>query len=87
MLAVHLVASLLPPSNNRVLYLWARLLLYSLRSKIVVVLALDFYVYIQMDEDESRHKYKTQTSTHQVLCESNKSLKRILFWDRGSMFC
>jgi hypothetical protein len=30
MLAVHLVASLLPLSNNQVLYLWARLLLYVL---------------------------------------------------------
>jgi hypothetical protein len=33
--------------------------IYSLRPKIVLVLALDFYVYIQIDNDESRHIYKT----------------------------
>jgi hypothetical protein len=36
---------------------------YSLHSKIVVVLALDFYVYIQIDEDTSRHIYKIHTSS------------------------
>ena len=30
-------------------------MIYSLRSKILVVLALDFYVYIQIDDDESRY--------------------------------
>jgi hypothetical protein len=33
-----------------------------LRSKIVVLLALDFYVYIQMNDDESKHIYKTHAS-------------------------
>jgi hypothetical protein len=31
---------------------------YSLRSKILVILALDLYIYIQMDDNESRHIYK-----------------------------
>jgi hypothetical protein len=31
------------------------LLIYSIRSKIVVILALDFYVYIHMNDNESRH--------------------------------
>jgi hypothetical protein len=35
--------------------------MYSHRSKIVVVLALDFYVYVQMDDDEYSHIYKTNT--------------------------
>jgi hypothetical protein len=34
---------------------------YSFRSKIVVVLALDFYVYIHMDDYEPRHIYRTHT--------------------------
>jgi hypothetical protein len=36
-------------------------LLYSFFSKLLVVLALDFYVYVQMYDDESRHIYKTNT--------------------------
>jgi hypothetical protein len=35
--------------------------LYSLFSKLSVVLALDFYIYVQMYDDESRHIYKTNT--------------------------
>jgi hypothetical protein len=46
--------------------------MYSLRSKIVVILALYLNDYIQMDDDESRH-------IHQVLYESSNFLKRILF--------
>jgi hypothetical protein len=40
---------------------------YSLRSKIVVVLALDFYVYNQLDKDKPRHKYKTHTLSNTLL--------------------
>jgi hypothetical protein len=56
-------------------------LFYSIRSKIVFVLALDFYVYIQLDD------YDIDTyieHMHQVLYESTKKAKRILFWYRGS---
>jgi hypothetical protein len=35
--------------------------LYSLRFKILVLLALEFYIYIQMDDNRSRHIYKTHT--------------------------
>jgi hypothetical protein len=31
---------------------------YSIRSKIVFVLSLDFYVYIQLDDDESTEEAK-----------------------------
>jgi hypothetical protein len=34
---------------------------YSIHSKIVFVLALDFYVYIQLDDEEYRHIYETYT--------------------------
>ena len=34
---------------------------YSLRPKILVIVALVFYVYIQKDDDESRHIYETHT--------------------------
>jgi hypothetical protein len=55
---------------------------YSIRPKIVFVLALKFYAYVQMDDDVSRHIYK---HIHQVLYESINYLKRILIWNRGSI--
>jgi hypothetical protein len=39
------------------------IVLYSIRSKIVFILALDIYVYIQLDDDECRHIYRTYTPT------------------------
>lgn len=53
--------------------------MYSLDSKIVFVLTLDFYVYIQLDVDECRHGYIEYI--HKILYESIKKSKRILFWD------
>jgi hypothetical protein len=44
-------------------YLDIVLVIYSLRSKILVVLPLNFYVYVQMDDNESRHICKTNTLT------------------------
>jgi hypothetical protein len=34
-------------------------ILYSLTSKILVILALNFYIYVQIDDNKSRHIYKT----------------------------
>jgi hypothetical protein len=56
----------------------------ALRPTIVVVLALVFYIYIQINEDKPKHIYITHTLTI-LLYEFNISLKRILFWDRGSI--
>jgi hypothetical protein len=47
----------------------------SLRSKIVIILALDFYVYIQLNDDKYRH----MEHIHQLLYEPTKKPKQILF--------
>jgi hypothetical protein len=36
---------------------------YYLRSKLLYILAFNFYVYIQLGDDEYRHIYKTYTSS------------------------
>jgi hypothetical protein len=36
---------------------------YSLRSKLVFVLDLNFYVYIHLDDDECRHIYRIHTTS------------------------
>jgi hypothetical protein len=47
---------------------------YFLQSKILLILALDFYVYIQMDYSKSRHI----KHIYQILYEFINYLKRIL---------
>jgi hypothetical protein len=44
-------------------FVWFHVVIYSLCSKLVFVLAFSFYVYIQiMDDNESKHMCKTHTS-------------------------
>lgn len=55
---------------------------YSLRPKILVVVALVFYVYIQKDDDESRHIYETHTL---IIVLIHLKVKQILIFDRVSI--